>query len=256
MKHMLIPDTQLRPGVPTEHIQWLSSYLIDKKPDVLVIIGDWADMSSLCAYDIGKKSFEGRTYTADIEIANDMLSTLMEPVAKEQARLKKNRDKAWHLRKEVRLGNHEHRINKAIEADRKLEGLISTDDIRFRDFGFNVLPFLQPGVVDGIAYSHYFVSGIMGRPVTTARALLNKHHMSCVAGHQQGRDIAYATRADGSKITGIIAGSCYLHDEDYLNHQTNDHWRGIYMLHDVNNGSFDEMPVSLSFLKDRYNRKG
>jgi hypothetical protein len=253
MKHMVIPDTQIKPGVPLEHIKWISSYLVDKKPDVLVIIGDWADMESLSSYDIGKKSFEGRTYTADIEVANDCLSMLMEPVFAEQARLKKNRDKSWNLRKEVRLGNHEHRIDKAIESDRKLDGLISTKDIRFEDYGFNVLPFLQPGVVDGVAYSHYFVSGVMGRPVSTARSLLNKHHMSCVAGHQQGRDIAYAQKADGTKITGIIAGSCYLHDEPYLNHQTNDHWRGIYMLHEVNNGSFDEMPVSLSFLRNRYN---
>ncbi len=94
----------------------------------------------------------------------------------------------------------------------------------------------------------------MGRPITTARSLLNKMHMSCFAGHQQGRDIAYAKRADGSKITGIIAGSAYQHDEDYLNPQTNNVWKGVYMLHEVDNGSFDEMPVSLNFLKERYGR--
>ena len=256
MKHCIIPDTQIKPGVPLDHIKWISDYIVDKKPEVLVLIGDWADMASLSSYDVGKKSFEGRSYAADIEVANDALSMLMQPIIAEQARVKRNKDKSWNLRKEYREGNHEYRIVKTVESDRKLEGLISRDDLKFKEYGFNVLPFLEPGVVDGIAYCHYFVSGVMGRPVTTARALLTKHHMSCVAGHQQGRDIAYATRADGTKITGIIAGSCYLHDEAYLNHQTNDHWRGLYMLHDVNNGSFDEMPVSLDFLKERYNKKG
>ena len=70
----------------------------------------------------------------------------------------------------------------------------------------------------------------------------------------QGRQIAYARRADGTEITGIIAGSCYEHDEDYLNMQSNNHWRGVYMLHEVNNGSFDEMAVSLDYLKRTYDK--
>jgi len=92
----------------------------------------------------------------------------------------------------------------------------------------------------------------MGRPVTSATALLNKKHMSCFAGHQQGRQIAYARKADGSEITAIIAGSCYEHNEDYLNHQGNQHWRGFYVLHEVNNGAFDEMAVSLNYVNMKY----
>lgn len=251
-KHLVIPDTQIKPGVPLEHIGWIARYIVDKKPDVIVIIGDWADMASLSSYDAGKKCFEGRNYRDDILAANDALARLMHPIEKELARIERRRLKRWKPRKIVTLGNHEHRIEVAVENDRKLEGLISTKDLFFEQFGFEVYPFLKPVIVDGIAYAHYFVSGVMGRPVTTARALLNKHHMSCFAGHQQGRDIAYAKRADGSKITGIIAGSCYLHDEGYLNPQTNEHWRGLYMLHEVNNGSFDEMPVSLNFLREKY----
>jgi hypothetical protein len=251
-KHLVIPDTQIKPGVPTEHIDWISRYIIEKRPDVLVIIGDWADMASLSSYDVGKKSFEGRTYKADCLAANDCLQRLMAPIEDRQRRLVETKHGAWNLRKVVTLGNHENRINVAIENDRKLEGLISTKDLFFDQFGFEVYPFLEPVTVDGIAYCHYFVSGVMGRPVTSARMLLNKHHMSCFAGHQQGRDIAYAKRADGSKITAIICGSCYLHDEEYLNHQSNDVWRGIYVLHEVSEGSFDEMPVSLNFLRQKY----
>jgi hypothetical protein len=73
-----------------------------------------------------------------------------------------------------------------------------------------------------------------------------------VAGHQQGRDIAYGKRADGKPITAIIAGSFYLHDEPYLNPITNSVWRGIYMLHEVNQGSFDEMAVSIGYLERKY----
>lgn len=254
-KHLIVPDVQLRPGVPAEHLDWISRYIVDKKPDVVVVIGDWADMPSLSSYDVGKKSFEGRTYRDDILAANDGLQRLMAPIKAEvDRRIEKHRVR-WSPRLIVTLGNHENRINVAIENDRKLDGLISTEDLFFKQWGFEVYPFLEPVVVDGVAYCHYFVSGVMGRPVTTARALLQKKYMSCVAGHQQGFDVATAYKGDGTRITGIIAGSCYLHDESYLNPQSNRHFRGLVMLHEVNNGEFDHMTVSLNFLRDRYGQK-
>lgn len=251
-KHLVIPDTQIKPGVPLEHIDWIAQYAIEKRPDVIVIIGDWADMASLSSYDIGTKSFEGRKYRDDILAANDALQRFMSPIEKEVARREEKHRVRWRPRKIVTLGNHEYRIEVAIEKDRKLEGLVSTKDLMFDQFGFEVYPFLQPVVVDGVVYCHYFASGVMGRPITTARALLMKLHQSCFAGHQQGRDIAYGKRADGTTMTAIICGSCYLHDEGYLNPQTNHHWRGIYMLHEVRDGQFDEMPVSLDFLREKY----
>lgn len=251
-KHFIIPDTQIKPGVPTEHIGWIAQYIIDKKPDVLVIIGDWADMPSLSSYDKGKKSFEGRTYRADILAANDALQQLMAPIEAEIERLAAGHRKRWSLRKIVTLGNHEHRINRMVEIQRELEGTYSVDDLFFKQWGFEVYPFLQPVVVDGVAYCHYFCSGEMGRAVTTARTMIVKGHMSQVAGHRQGKDIAIDKRADGKKITAMQIGSCYLHDEDYLNPQTNIHWRGVMVLHGVRDGEFDEMPVSLEYLKRRY----
>jgi hypothetical protein len=92
----------------------------------------------------------------------------------------------------------------------------------------------------------------MGRPITSAQALLTKKHMSCFVGHQQGRQIAYSRRGDGQEMTAIICGSCYEHNEDYLGPQGNQHFRGFYVLHDVNDGAFDEMAVSIKFLKSRY----
>jgi hypothetical protein len=246
---------QVKPGASLEHIDWIAQYVVDKKPDVLVIIGDWADMPSLSSYDVGTKSFEGRRYTDDILAANDALQRLMAPIEAEQERLAKGKRGKWKLRKVVTLGNHEHRISRAVETDRKLEGLISTDHLHFKQWDFEVYPFLEVATVDGVAYCHYFCSGIMGRPITTARATLTKKHMSCVGGHLPGFDIATDYRADGSRITAIIAGSGYPDDLAYLNPQTNQHWRGIVSLHEVANGSFDQMPVSLRFLRERYERR-
>jgi hypothetical protein len=152
------------------------------------------------------------------------------------------------------LGNHEDRINRAIHKQAELEGLISVNDLKYDVYGWEVVPFLQPVVVDNIAFCHYFPSGQKGLPVTTARALLTKMHMSCIAGHMQGRDIAFGRRPDGREITAIIAGSFYQHNEAYLSPMTNRHWRGIFFLHDVRDGAFDEMAVSLEYLKSRFSK--
>ena len=53
-------------------------------------------------------------------------------------------------------------------------------------------------------------------------------------------------------MTSIIAGSCYEHNEDYMSFQGNNHWRGFLMLHDVHDGEFDIMPVSLKYINRKY----
>lgn len=205
-KIIFIPDVQAKPNVPLDHLTWAGLRCAEKKPDAIVCAGDFADMESLSSYDVGKKSFEGRRYTTDIEVAKDAMSMFMKPILQEQDRLKKNKDKRWKPNLIMLLGNHENRINRAIENDAKLEGLIKLSDLGYESFGWEVYPYLQVVPYEGIAFSHYFVSGILGRPITTARQLLIKHHMSCIAGHQQGRDIAYGQSADGRSMTSIISG--------------------------------------------------
>lgn len=252
MKHLVIPDCQVKPGIDLRYLEAIGNYIVAKLPDVIVCIGDFADMPSLSSYDTGKKSFEGRTYKKDIKAVHNGMEALLGPLWDYQDKQRKDKRKLYRPRMILTLGNHEERIDRAIENDRKLEELISIGDLNYEQYGWEVYPFLDVVVVDGVAYSHYFASGVMGRPVTSAQALITKKHMSCFAGHQQGRQIAYARKADGTEITAIIAGSCYLHNEDYLSSQGNNHWRGIYMLHDVRNGSFDEMAVSLKYLLEKY----
>lgn len=250
IKHLVIPDVQAKPDHDFTYLRAIGNYIVAKKPDVIICIGDFADMESLSSYDVGCKSFEGRSYTKDIWAAREAMDALLEPLFAEFARLKRNKEKHWKPRMVLTLGNHENRINKAVNNDRKLESLISVDDLPYQDW--EVFPFLEVVCIDGVAYSHYFTSGVMGRPITTAQALLNKKHMSCFAGHQQGRQIAYGRRADGSEMTAIICGSCYEHDEDYLGPQGNQHFRGLYVLHEVHDGSFNEMAVSISYIKENH----
>ena len=252
MRHLVIPDCQVKPEVDTDYLTHIGKYIAEKRPEKIICLGDFADMPSLSSYDVGKKSFEGRRYKKDIEAAHKAMDKLFAPIDKLNQELKASHKKQYAPEQHMLLGNHEHRINRAVNSDAKLEGTLGIEDLCYEDWGWKVYDFLDVVVLDGIAYSHYFVTGVAGRPASTAAAQLRKTNMSCIAGHQQGRQVAYATKADGKTITSIIAGSCYTHNEDYLGKQGNKHWRGILMLHEVDDGAFDEMWVSLKYLEEKY----
>lgn len=249
---LVIPDTQVKPNVDLNHLAWLGQYIVDKKPDVIVSIGDFADMPSLSSYDVGKKSFEGRRYTNDVAAVQFGMDILLSPLRRLQKRQLDNRKKVYKPRMVLTLGNHENRINRAVENDPKLDGMLSVDDLGYKDFGWEVKPFLEVVMIDGIAFSHYFPTGVAGRPSTTANAQLNKQHNSCIAGHQQGLQIATGKRADGSLLTSIIAGSFYLHDEEFMGAQGNKHWRGALMLHNCQDGQFDLNLLPMTYLERKY----
>lgn len=251
MRHFVLPDVQAKPGQDFKFLTKIAEYVIEKKPEKIICLGDFADMPSLSSYDVGKKSFEGRRYSLDKEAAYDAMEAFMSPLMKYNFKAKKNKEKLYRPELIMLLGNHEQRIERAINNDPKLEGLISYDDLDYEGWGWKVYPFLEVVVIDGIAYSHYFTSGLLGRPATTANAQLNKTHMSCISGHQQGLQIATGKTADGRLIHSIIAGSCYEHNEDYLGRQGNNHWRGALMLNDVSDGDFDLMPLRLKYLLER-----
>lgn len=252
MRHLVIPDVQAKPGIDFSYLKNIGQYIVDKRPEKIICIGDFADMPSLSSYDVGKKSYEGRRYVADIDASHEAMQALLTPLWQYNVKQRANKKSVYQPQMILTLGNHENRINRAINNDAKLEGLISVTDLEYEEYGWDVYPFLERVIVDDIAYSHYFVTGVAGRPAVSAQAQLNKQHMSCVAGHQQGLQIHTGYKADGTILSSIIAGSCYEHDEDYMGPQGNHHWRGILMLNDVRNGGFEPMPITLKYLKDKY----
>ena len=252
MRILVIPDCQVKEGVALEHLTWAGKAIVDYKPDVVVNIGDFADMPSLSTHDVkGSKYFEGLRYKKDVAVVKEAMALLLKPLKEEQLRLKRNKEKAYKPRMVLTLGNHEQRINRAVNNNPTLEGLISVTDLGY-EADWEVHDFLKPVFIGGVGFSHYWPVGAMGRPAASPAAIISKLHMSCVAGHQQGKQLAYGKRADGQPICAIIAGSYYQHDEDYMDQLSNKHWRGLVVLNDVKDGGFDEMMLSMEYLKRKY----
>ena len=251
MNILVLPDVQAKPGDDFTFLKRIGTYLIQKQPEVVVCLGDFADMPSLSSYDKGKRSFEGRRVMKDLEAAKEAMDAFLKPMEEYNKKQRRNGKKLYQPRMIMLLGNHEDRISRASNDDAALEGLISLDMLGYKERGWEVHPYLEVVVIEDIAFSHYFQTGALGRAASSAQLQLNKKHQSCVAGHQQGLQVATGFKADGTMLVSIIAGSCYEHQEDYMGPQSNKHWRGFLVLHDVDQGTFDPMFVSLRYINKK-----
>lgn len=249
--HMIIPDIQAKPGVSLDYLKWIGAYIIAKKPDVLVCIGDFADMPSLSSYDKGKKSFEGRRYKADICSAEMAMRLMLEPMKLYNLKQKLGHHPQYRPRMILTLGNHEERINRVSEYSPELDGVVGYHDLPYQEW--EVIDYLKPIEIDGVTYVHYLANPMTGKPYGgTALNQLAKVGRTFIVGHKQTLDVATRFTIGGVQQWGIVAGAAYPHFEDYKGYQGNDHWRGVLYLHRVVSGSFDPMFISLDYLKDRY----
>ena len=245
-RHLIIPDTQVKPGVPTVHLDWTGWAIKEYKPDVVVHVGDHWDFESLSGY-ASPKEMEGQRYEDDVKAGNDALYRLDAAMGK------------FKGRKVLLRGNHEDRLTRAISANPKWAGAIGFHQFADRRLGWEVVDYFQgspqPIVIDGVTYAHYFANPNTGKPIGgTITNRLAKIGTTFVQGHVQGLLQGNVQFATGITRHGIVAGSCYLHDEVYKG-VANAHWRGIVVLNEVRNGDFCEMPLSLDYLCRKYTGK-
>ena len=246
--HCFIPDTQVKPNVPIDHLKWIGKYLAEKKPNVIIHIGDHWDMPSLSSYDRRTKKAEGARYQDDIDAGIHAMEVLLDPINKYNKRAKKK----YKPRKVITLGNHEERIMRHVNAFPELAGKLSYNDFELKRMGFEVHDFLKPVEIDGVTYCHYFQNGI-GKPWGgNAHTRLKNVGFSFTMGHQQVKDMAQMDLSNGDIRRALICGTCYLHDEGYRGYQGNNHNIGIFFKHEVDNGNYNLMEVSLDYLCRRY----
>jgi hypothetical protein len=253
LKILVIPDTQIKPGVPTEHLLWAGQYIVDKRPDVVVHLGDHWDMPSLSSYDKGTAKAEGKRVIADIEAGNEALELLVQPLRELQETQRRTKHTVYKPQLEFFYGNHEDRIDRAANSSAELQGFLSKKLLNAEQCGFRVHEFLEPLDIAGVKFAHYFYNPMTGKPWGgMASTMLKNIGFSFVMGHRQGKEAYERHLSDGSVHRALIVGSFYQHDEDYKGPQANHHWRGVVMLHEAKHGNYDLMEVSLDYLRRRY----
>lgn len=244
-RHFVIPDTQVKPGVPLDHLVWIGRAIREYKPEVVVHLGDHWDFESLSSWSLpGALELEGLRYEDDLAAGNEALRVLHKSMG------------PFRGRKVLLRGNHEYRLDRAISANPKWAGAVGEHQFVDRSLGWEVVPYFmgspQPITIDGVTYAHYFANPNTGKPIGgTINNRLAKIGTTFVQGHVQGLLTGNVQYATGVVRHGIVAGSAYLHDEPYKG-VANAHWRGVVVLNEVREGQFCEMPLTLDYLCRRY----
>ena len=118
--HLILPDSHAHPDHSNRRYDWLAGVIDEVKPDVVIDLGDFADMPSISAWDGSRavggggsnKTLEGARYNADIEVSIDARKRMMASLDG----LKKRPELHWCE------GNHEQRIRRVSEHIAELDG--------------------------------------------------------------------------------------------------------------------------------------
>lgn len=249
---LLVPDVHAKPGDDLARLEEMRLWLKLRKQslDKIVQIGDLWDFDSLCTHDMHTPEWHTRSLRGDIDAGFRALDILISTAKDHQ--LTPN---------DVHIvgGNHEERYDKYLKSDNRLltsdfpatvRALIAanahTKDVKYHTF-------LKPYSTYGITFSHYFVSGVMGRPVGGERPaanLLRSQFISSVCGHSHLYDFAERTRGDGTKIYALVSG-CFVNPNTpfaYAGAARKLWWNGFHLLHCYRPGEFDVESINIERL--------
>ncbi len=210
-------------------------------------------MPSLSSYDKGKRSFFGKTYQRDVESYLDFQEKLWHRARKQK--------KKMPYRVKL-IGNHEERINKAVNLQPELEGTIGLHNLDLTSYYDIIVPYdgNTPGVleVDGISYSHYFTSGNLGSAISsehTAYQLLTKKFSSCTQGHSHKLDYCVRNKQAHGMIMGLSCGCFFDYHSEWAGGSQDQWWRGVVIKRNVEDGRYDLQLINMESLKYEYQQE-
>lgn len=254
-RHLVIGDLQVKPGIKLDHISHIGRFAAEKRPDVIVQIGDWNDNQSLSSWDRGKAAAENRRVTRDYAYFVRSVDLFMTEI---------ERVKGYRPRLVFTDGNHDGgREDRYENENPELLGVLPKSRDYLASVGWETHRFMRPVVIDGVSYCHLHPRTLSGKVTASsmkfgapnAAVMIRANMRSCTAGHSPG--VQYAVHpGDKGLYHGLILGSSYTHNETYLPLSGNAYWRGVVMKNRVRNGTYDPCFVSLDYLKARFAKKG
>lgn len=233
---LVIGDAHVEPDQDLSRFRLLAQFCADQRPDVVVAIGDWFGLTSLCSYN-SRLEVEGVRVVEDLTAGNQAIEIFEETLA--------DIAPGYNPRKIYTMGNHDHRLDRIVEEDPRLFGLIGTHLMDWEKHGWEVFPFLAPCRINGFRFQHYLSNkgsrkAIAG--VYQGKRLLDvvNYQESIVVGHGHVLMTRECGLPSGKRVHAIQVGKFFTHKEDYAGDDDNNRWwTGLVMLRDCLDGDCD-----------------
>lgn len=228
---LVIPDYHALYGVDNRRAGSLGEHIVATKPDIVVCLGDWWDLPSICKWS-KKFELENQRYRDDIDVGLDAMDRMFRPIRK----AKKKLPRLVFLR-----GNHEQRVFDLAGDMPVYQGIIGPKDFDLHYYGWEEYDFKTVVEVEGFLFSHHFASGAMGRPIggkSIGATLIREVKQSAVAGHSHVFDHSVQNTRSGKPIHGFSAG-CFTHptNQEAWNRDTSHlYHKGVLHLNNASDG--------------------
>lgn len=247
---LVIGDAHVTVGYDNDRFDWLAKLVLDLKPDIVHSVGDWGDWTSLCSYEKGKGSHEGRRFMKDVAHCRDARDRVFGTLEKyNQGQADKHRTR-YKPRFTMTLGNHCHRAWKAENDNVSLQGALVPHVLE--SYGpWEFFSFKQATNIEGISCKHFHPNK-MGRATggdNLAKLVLNKTRCSTLIGHDHRYDYAETADDHGRRMFCMSPG--YFGHEDYeeswAEGTQQSWWHGVVLLRGVVDGwparGYDRIPM-------------
>lgn len=258
--HLVVGDAHDEPGVAQDRFLWLGRLMRDLHAEaeaqgvllMVILMGDVASISSLSHFDRKRAKAEGRRLQDDYA-SYDRVHQLIREGAGERAyhgavkyQIGGNHDCPWG----GRPGRYAQDSPELYESPTHLHVATQAEAM-----GWSYVPFLQPLVLDGVAYCHYLQATGTGkavRSVNQGRTMVLAAHQSVTVGHNHILDHYVEARLDGTRINALSAGCYFEHDEDYAVQGSSRWWRGLVIKRGVRDGDYALTTLRMEDIRRAY----
>ncbi len=216
--------------------QVVEKFILTRKPEVVVILGDFLDMGSLSHWAKGKpKLLEGKRYWADMEMGKRRLQTLRGACG----------------RMEFLMGNHEDWLYKFLEEQPSLTGALDIRrDLGLDDLGIGFTEVNQVLSIGKLNFIHGWYTNIYH-----ARKHLDEMGDHIFYGHTHDHQaFAKPVRAKRHPYIAMSLGCLCDLNPHYLRNKPARHLHGFGIFEVIGDGSFT--PLFIPIINGRFRYGG
>ena len=223
---IIIPDVHLDENVPKDYLI-VKKFISKFKPDEIILLGDFMDVSSLSGWDLDKKrKMENRRWVKELSRANKELDFLQK-----------------HCKKLTYLeGNHEDRIERYLDKNPEMEGLIEiTEKLNLKERGIKWVKMNKLYKCGDM----YFTHGMWTNKYSAQKHLAELGCNICF-GHQHKTQTAFQNQAMAKPMMAYALGTLGDKAPDYLRGRPGN-WICQFgvMYYNKDSGNFNLYPINV-----------
>lgn len=255
---LFIPDPHVASGQDLSRFYNLGNLIVERKPDIIVMGGDFMTIESFSNWDMKKnRLMEGIRYAKEMAAGREAMDLIFGPMEFHNLKMRDHKSKLYKPEVIWCEGNHENRVDRYLESHAQLVGqleLALPQNLNYAAYPINiVLPYREYIYRDGIAFCHVPFNGkspVQG--IYVAKRALEVMGTSVVFGHAHRWQEQDIDRHGVPQIQALCAGCFFEHEDPYVKGTQLTYRRGIALLHQYEYGRFDVEQISIKRLKAEY----